>query len=287
MSGKCTGWVLANGPRPDDLDSSNKPYGFPKARAMRAVLVAIADAANSAGTHAHPGLAAIIEAALYSRRQVLRVTSDLISEGWLSVESAGGGAGVATVYTVHMDRRNGVTTAPLAEETVPLGEENGAIDSLGTVPSDDITVPSPCLFVPSTVSTTGQATNGFSDTNPAIAEDLVFTTWRESTGKPRAVLDSKRRSIIRKALAAHPLEDVIAAVQGWKNSPWHSGKNDKGAVYNDIELLLRNAGKIEYFRDMWLNPPRQPVGGPRSTGNGWSEADRSGPTRVKVLDMTV
>jgi len=86
MSGEATGWVLREGP-PD--------------RAMRLVLVAIADAANADGQHAHPGNAAICRATLYSPAHVRRVLAQLKEDGWVHVEAyEHGGRGMATVYAI-------------------------------------------------------------------------------------------------------------------------------------------------------------------------------------------
>lgn len=78
----------------------------------------------------------------------------------------------------------------------------------------------------------------------------VFDAWRESTGHRKAVLDQKRRRVIDKALRTHDLEDVVDAVRGWKHSPHHRGENDRHTVYDDLELLLRDASQIEKFRDL-------------------------------------
>jgi hypothetical protein len=75
MSGQATGWVLRNGPRD---------------RAMRAVLITIADAANRDGEHAHPGLDAMVDGSLYSEGHVRRTTTKLIADTWLEQTEAPG-----------------------------------------------------------------------------------------------------------------------------------------------------------------------------------------------------
>jgi hypothetical protein len=62
-------------------------------------------------------------------------------------------------------------------------------------------------------------------------------------------LDEARRRRINNALKTYPLEDVLDAVEGWRFSPHHCGENDRGTVYNDLDLLLRDAKHIEEFRD--------------------------------------
>lgn len=87
----------------------------------------------------------------------------------------------------------------------------------------------------------------------------IFDTWLESTGKDprRTQLDHQRQTRIRWALANYPEEDVLDAVRGWEYSLFHTGKNDQRKTYNDLTLLLRNAEKIEYFRDLYRQ--KQPV----------------------------
>lgn len=124
MSGQVTGWLLRGGPRPTDVDRDGEPYGLARARAMRAVLLPIADASNRDGEEAHPGIEHIIEASLYSRRQVFRIIDDAIAEGWLEVTEHPR-RGTATTYRVRMDWR--VTVAPQrSDDGVPSAPQWGA-----------------------------------------------------------------------------------------------------------------------------------------------------------------
>lgn len=82
-------------------------------------------------------------------------------------------------------------------------------------------------------------------------EQRVFDAWIEATGKTGAtVLTEKRRRLIRNALRLYSLDDVLDAVAGWRRSPHHRGENPSGTIYNDLELLLRDAEHIEKFRDL-------------------------------------
>ena len=99
MSGQATGWVLRHGPRD---------------RALRLVLLTIADAANRDGECARPGMGAIIEGALYSEGHCRRAIARLEAEGWLEqTERPGPGKvaefripGVATDNAAHSARRS-------------------------------------------------------------------------------------------------------------------------------------------------------------------------------------
>lgn len=90
--------------------------------------------------------------------------------------------------------------------------------------------------------------------------DQVFEAWKKAAGKNGAtVLSPKRRQKIQQALKAYPIEDVLDAVWGWRNSPHHCGANESGTVYNELELLLRDAAHIEKFRDLKRNGPSRRV----------------------------
>lgn len=91
------------------------------------------------------------------------------------------------------------------------------------------------------------------------ASDLVqrvFETWLAESGRDptKTKLSEKRGRLIRKAVKDYPLEDVLAALRGWKNSPWHRGENPGKHVYNELELLLRDSEHIERFRDLAVKP---------------------------------
>lgn len=79
----------------------------------------------------------------------------------------------------------------------------------------------------------------------------VFDAWVASTGKApgRTRLDAKRKRVISAALKSYPLDDVLDAVDGWRFVAHNRGENDRGTVFNDIDLLLRDAKHIEQFRD--------------------------------------
>lgn len=118
MSGQATGWVLRNGPHPDLADRTGKKYGA-RARGMRAVLIAVADASNQDGEHAHPGIKNVCIGSLYGRRQATKILGELVADGWLVVEAEGGGAGMATVYAIP-----GVKKGALSAQ---LGVDNRAL----------------------------------------------------------------------------------------------------------------------------------------------------------------
>lgn len=87
----------------------------------------------------------------------------------------------------------------------------------------------------------------------------IFQAWLDSTGRDetRTRLDDKRKRIIQKALDLYPAADLVAAVQGWKQSAFHRGENENRKTYNDLSLLLRDAEHIERFRDLHRTASRR------------------------------
>lgn len=76
----------------------------------------------------------------------------------------------------------------------------------------------------------------------------VFEFWKTTMNHGKAKLDNKREKLITKALdLGYSVEDLKAAIVGCAKSEYHMGKNDNGTVYDDLGLILRDAGKIDGF----------------------------------------
>lgn len=91
--------------------------------------------------------------------------------------------------------------------------------------------------------------------------EIIFAKWLISTNKDpsRTKLDTKRLKAIEWALANYSFDDVVDAINGWKKSPFHSGDNAQRKVYNDLTLILRNAERLEFFRDCERLPREQVI----------------------------
>ncbi len=83
----------------------------------------------------------------------------------------------------------------------------------------------------------------------ADPEKEVFEYWRDKTGRTNmAKLDAKRRRLIKARLAeTYTVADLKSAVDGCMASPYHQGKNESKTVYTSLELIFRDAGKMEDF----------------------------------------
>lgn len=76
----------------------------------------------------------------------------------------------------------------------------------------------------------------------------VFIYWQDRMVKPRARLDAKREKNIRERLNdGYTVRDLMDAVDGCRQSAWHQGRNPGNKIYNDIELICRDAKHVDDF----------------------------------------
>ncbi|WP_367155628.1 helix-turn-helix domain-containing protein [Methylomonas sp. HYX-M1] len=93
------------------------------------------------------------------------------------------------------------------------------------------------------------------ETNRNPAEE-IFNFWQTTMNHPQAVFDSKRKAIITRALKSYTVDQLKSAIAGCSKSSWHMGQNDKSKVYDSLDLIFRNADKIESFiQNSTINPP--------------------------------
>ena len=80
------------------------------------------------------------------------------------------------------------------------------------------------------------------------ASTQVFQYWQSVMNHPRAKLDRKRKGKIKQALKlGYDVPELKQAIDGCAKTPFNMGKNDNGQLYNDIELILRDATHIDRF----------------------------------------
>lgn len=115
---------------------------------------------------------------------------------------------------------------------------------------------------------------------------VVFDHWRSVMASPRSKLDDKRRRLIKAALKNYSVEDLKAAIDGCRASPWHMGKNDRRQKYNGLDLILRNAEKIDQFMSYRDQPPAGAGRGyaPNNRHHGLDQIDYSSGQGGNVLE---
>ena len=219
----------------------------------RLVLLAIANHVSDDG-EGWCYVSTILREANCSYAAYRRVTNELIEAGELA-RSVNDGAGLRSTRPdakpnhwefPHLTGRGAHSEHPVADRPArsarPAGRAKGASRALPSKEPLEEPLVELALDLPAVV-------------DPVVT---VWDTWRTLTGHHRAVLDDKRRRRIQRALKTFPLEDVLAAVQGWQHSPWHRGENPNRTVYDDIGTLLRDAAQIEKMRDLFLDATAVP-----------------------------
>ncbi len=75
---------------------------------------------------------------------------------------------------------------------------------------------------------------------------------------PTAKLDGKRARAIGAALKlGYTVEQLKIAIAGCGTSAWHMGKNDRNRRFDSLELILRDAEKIDMFIGLRMTPAEQ------------------------------
>lgn len=84
-------------------------------------------------------------------------------------------------------------------------------------------------------------------------------THREGS-ENRVKLTDERRDRIAWAVAEYGVDSCLEAILGCKLSPFHQGDNDRRRKYDDVELILRDAAKIERFCEIARENRSRPKG---------------------------
>lgn len=80
----------------------------------------------------------------------------------------------------------------------------------------------------------------------------VFEFWKQVMSKNSNVkLDIARARNIGAAIHDYGVEGCYKAIEGCALSDFHMGRNANNTKYNDIELILRDATKIERFIEIY------------------------------------
>ncbi len=75
----------------------------------------------------------------------------------------------------------------------------------------------------------------------------IFAYWQKVMNSPKSVLDANRRGLISRALEKYSPTDICKAIRGCSRSPHNMGQNPQKTKYNGLDLILRNAEKIDRF----------------------------------------
>ena len=85
----------------------------------------------------------------------------------------------------------------------------------------------------------------------------IFEHWKKIMGHPDAKLDFTRQNCIKKALATgYSVTDLCKAIEGCQQTPHNMGDNDRGQLYNNIQIIFRDADHIDRFIQHYHSPPK-------------------------------
>lgn len=97
------------------------------------------------------------------------------------------------------------------------------------------------------------------DMSRAAQSRRVFGFWQTHFKHPKAVFDSKRRGAVEARLRdGYTEEQLTMAVKGCRLTPYNMGKNDRQQVYDDIELICRDATHVDRFIARVVPEPVKP-----------------------------
>ncbi len=84
----------------------------------------------------------------------------------------------------------------------------------------------------------------------------VFDYWKSKLQHPQAKLDAKREKALKARLKdGYTVSQLCQAIDGCSLSPWHLGQNDRNQKFDDLELICRDAGRVDRFIEIAKNPP--------------------------------
>jgi len=87
-----------------------------------------------------------------------------------------------------------------------------------------------------------------SNRRPDGAVREVFAYWQERLNHPHAKISpDRKRKIAARLKEGESVERLKQAIDGCASSSFNMGENDAGRKYDSVELIFRNAGKVEEF----------------------------------------
>ncbi len=166
----------------------------------------------------------------------------------------------------------------LNEERLGVDELPDYVEVKDNFPSTPELVRSKSMSTPKYPSTSTSTSTSTSNLNLKEITGRIFEHWKIVHNHPRAKIDDTRKSKVSKALnLGYSEADLIKAVDGCKKSPHHQGQNDKQEIYDDFELILRDAKHIDAFikhADREPPPPKQHPTGLTPMKIGGSQLDK-------------
>ena len=252
--------------------------------AKKLVLLKLCDNANDKG-ECWPSLQHIADQCEISRRTAINHVQALADDGYLVVENRfKNNEQISNFYVIDLERKakkGGENSAlppseksALGGEIISLGGENSALP-----PSEKSAHRTSHSFEP-----VKEPVNKL-NTSEVSPVDSIFNHWKARMNHPRARLDDRRKKLIRAALKLGYSEtELITAVDGCAKSPYHMAQDGRNTtVYDDIELILRDAKHIDQFLKINSMPPAPMANQPKFNPVEYINRNRTGLAATKDL----
>lgn len=119
----------------------------------------------------------------------------------------------------------------------------------------------------------GKEEKGIQNTLVAQAR-RVFDFWKSHLDHPNSRFDNKReRAITARLKEGYTVEELEAAVRGCKLTPHNMGQNERNQVFDDVELICRDAAHVDRF-----------IANSKKNGNGFQSRGIGGPELEAMLN---
>lgn len=199
------------------------------------VLLALADWANDEG-FCWPSIPKIAGKTRLERRSIQYIIRKLQSDGMLHIEE-GRGRKHQHQYTIN------VQNLRLLPNLV-----KGEIDDVENVQSTTQKAQSATEKVQSVAPDPSVEPLEDPSVEPPSSLDVVFAFYKTHLDHGRTILTDERRKLInRRFREGYSADDLCAAIRGCKLSAFHQGENDRGTIYDSIELIFKDAQHVETF----------------------------------------
>ena len=139
--------------------------------------------------------------------------------------------------------------------------------------------PSASASAPSSASATAPTTTPAADADEgvvAVFEHWSSTLWKRFHDVAPKLTDGRRKKIRSRLGEGYTVEQLKAAIDAVTRSPHHMGENDQGKAWIEIDLVFRNAEKV----DGWLTKPVTPI---RMNGRNGPLQSREGAPDLEAL----
>ncbi len=84
----------------------------------------------------------------------------------------------------------------------------------------------------------------------------VFEHWQQRLGHQDAKFtDDRKAKIVARLREGFTVERLMQAIDGCASSKHNMGENERGRRYDSIDLIFRNAGKVDEFAEMAARRP--------------------------------